>query len=174
MASARDGFTVSALTSSGSDSDSGSDSKPPFIDPTNYGQSVPGQITFGDLTGSRPQASQEEIKPVLPLLQKGAKDQTLRENIITMFGPTGDNTLSLLTLQTMAANAPTMHATYNQSPLGLRHQVTLVDFSNNLMDYLRYRTGGRKKQRRSVIKKRKSMSKKRKNGRKSNKKQRRR
>jgi hypothetical protein len=175
MASAGDGFAVSALTSSGSDS--GSDSEPAFIDPTNYGQSMSSRTTFGDLTGSRPPAPQEEEEPVLPSLQEGAKDQTLRENIIAMFGPTGDNTLSSLTLQTMAANAPRMYNTYNQSQIGLRNPVTFIYFSNNLIDYLKYR-GGRKKQRRSVrrsvIKKRKSMSKKRKNGRKSNKKQRRR
>jgi hypothetical protein len=130
--------------------------------------------TFGDLTGSRPPAPQEE--PVLPLpsFQKGATDQKLRENIIELFGPgpTGNNTLSSLTNQNMAARAPAMYATYTQS-FGLQHPVTLDHFSNNLNDYLKYR-GGRKKQRRSVIKKRKSMSKKRKNGRKSNKKQRRR
>lgn len=130
-------------------------------------------VGLRDLTGSRPPAPQEEEKPVLPLLQKDAKDQKLRENIIAVFGPTGDNTLSLLSTQNMAVRAPVMYATYTQSPLGLGHPVTFISFSNNLIDYLKYR-GGRKKQRRSVIKKRKSMSKKRKNGRKSNKKQRRR
>ena len=181
MASAADGFAVSALTSSGSDS--GSDSEPAFIDPTNYGQSMSSmssRTTFGDLTGSRPQAPPEEEEPQpLQTFPPGSTDDKLRENIVALFGPgpTGNNSLSSLTISNMLTRGPAMYATYTQSFVGLQHPVTQFQFMNNLNDYLEHR-GGRKKQRRSVrrsvIKKRKSMSKKRKNGRKSNKKQRRR
>jgi hypothetical protein len=141
MASAGDGFAVSALTSSGSDSE------PAFIDPTNFGQSMPpgrGQhMTLGDLTGSRPPAPPEEQAPQpLQTFTPGSTDVTLRENIIAMFGPTGDNTLSSLTSSAdIVARGPAMHATYNQR-FGLQHPVIQFKFMNNLSDYLKSKEWG--------------------------------
>jgi len=90
----------------------------------------------------------------------------MRENIVKMFGPSGDNTLSSLTSANVEVNAPVMHNKYQ-----LRYEaVNIADFKKNLNYLIK---GGGKKQRRSIKKRRKSMSKRRKNRRRSNKKQRR-
>ena len=175
MASAADGKVVVPDYYDSDDDSSGSDRGGFNVNPLNHGQSMPPGMehtTFGDFTG-RPAPPEEQAPQPLQTVPPGSTDDRLRESIFALFGPSGDNSLSSLTMLNMAARGPAMYATYNQSPFSLRNPVTFIYFSNNLIDYLKHR-GGRKKQRRSVIKKRKSMSKKRKNGRKSNKKQRRR
>ena len=104
---------------------------------------------------------------VVGLTGPGATDYTLRQNIINMFGAGGENLLRHLTAANMGIYAPGMYARY-QARYGAFYPVTVVQFGNNILDYLVHKVGG-KKQRRSIIKKRKSNSKKRKNGRKSNK-----
>ena len=109
------------------------------------------------------------VPVVVGLTGPGARDDTLRQNIINMFGAGGENLLQHLTPANMVMYAPGMYARY-QARYGAIYPVTVVQFGNNILDYLVHKVGG-KKQRRSIIKKRKSISKKRKNGRKSNKRQ---
>lgn len=97
----------------------------------------------------------------------GATDDTLRQNIINMFGAGGENILRHLTPANMVMYAPGMYARY-QARYAAIYPVTVVEFGNNILDYLLHKVGGKKK-RHSIIKKRKSISKKIKNGRKSNK-----
>jgi len=100
----------------------------------------------------------------------GATDDSLRQNIINMFGAGGENILRHLTPANMGMYAPGMYARY-QARYAATYPVTVIEFGNNILDYLLHKGGG-KKQRRTIIKKRKSLSKKRKNGRKSNKRRR--
>ena len=97
----------------------------------------------------------------------GATDDTLRQNIINMFGAGGENILRHLTPANMVMYAPGMYARY-QARYAAIYPVTVVEFGNNILDYLLHKVGGKNK-RRSIIKKRKSASNRRKNGRKSNK-----
>ena len=99
----------------------------------------------------------------------GATDDTLRQNIINTFGAGagGENLLRHLTPANMVMYAPGMYARY-QARYNATYPVTVIEFGNNILDYLLHKVGG-KKQRRSVVKRRKSVSKKRKNKRKSNK-----
>lgn len=98
----------------------------------------------------------------------GATDDRLRQNIINMFGSGGENILRFLTPANMVIYAPGMFARY-QAMYGSSYPVSVIEFGNNIMDYLVHK-GGKKH---SVTKKRKSMSKRRKNSRKSNKQRRR-
>lgn len=101
----------------------------------------------------------------------GATDDSLRQKIIDTFGAGGENILRHLTPANMSMDAPGMYARYQAKYAATDPvQVTVIEFGNNILDYLLHKVGG-KKQRRSIIKKRKSISKKRKNGRKSNKRQ---
>lgn len=101
----------------------------------------------------------------------GATDDSLRQKIIDMFGAEGENILPRLTSANMGAYAPEMYARYQARYAATDPvPVTVIEFGNNILDYLLHKGGG-KKQRRSIIKKRKSLSKKRKNRRKSNKRQ---
>lgn len=104
---------------------------------------------------------------VVGLTGPGATDDTLRQNIINMFGSGGENILRHLTAANMGIYAPGMYARY-QARYGATYPVTVVQFGNNMLDYLVHKVGG-KKQRRSITKKKKTASNRRKNGRKSNK-----
>jgi hypothetical protein len=97
----------------------------------------------------------------------------IRDIIVHLFGDPPDGNGSLSYLKSYIKD---MFVMYKQSPSGSQ-PIEYDMFLKFIMEFIKTEDegaarGGRKKQRRSVIKKRKSMSKKRKNGRKSNKKQR--
>lgn len=127
--------------------------------------SGPGLTTFGDITGNRPEMppisqQQQVLPPTLP----GARDDTLRENILQLFGSALKQApMSYFSQQNVLEG---MYKTY----VSTYGPVDKKEFVANISDYFVHK-GGR---RRSVIKRRKSISKKRKNRRKTNKKQRRR
>lgn len=127
--------------------------------------SAPGLTTFGDITGNRPEMPPISQQQVLPPTLPGARDNTLRENILELFGTAlKQEPISYFSQPNVLEG---MYDTYVK-----RHgHVDKTKFLANISDYFVHKNGGR---RRSVIKRRKSMSKKRKNRRKTNKKQRRR
>lgn len=129
------------------------------------GSSGPGLTTFRDITGDRPEMppiSQQQL--VLPPTLPGARDDTLRENILQLFGSALKHAPMSYFSQPNVLEG--MYKTY----VNRYGNVEKEKFTANIGDYF-VNKGGR---RRSVTKRRKSISKKRKNRRKTNKKQRRR
>jgi len=82
--------------------------------------------------------------PVVP----GARNDKLRENIISQFGQNGENLLRRLTPANFMIYFPGMYARYQQR----YGPVSQEEFINNVRDYLMYKEGGRKYKRRHLVK----------------------
>ncbi len=115
-------------------------------------------VTFGDLTSRPPPPSPAAAAAVFAAPSApGALDQDLRENILSQFGPGGENLLRHLLLTTYMMKVNGMYARYQQ--MYGAAAVSQKEFVANLRDYIterdRDKKGGRKNKRKSM--KRKSM-----------------
>jgi hypothetical protein len=78
----------------------------------------------------------------------GARNDKLRENIISQFGQNGENLLRHLTRGNYMMYFPGMYARYQQR----YGPVSKEEFINNVEDYLMHKEGGRKYKRRHLVK----------------------